>query len=200
MQQRRSRFLSVRRPLVVVAALLCADLPSLAAHEGPPFPILMDEPVAGHVVSVWADPDIGEAQFFVIVESPGGGPPPAAPRVAMWFEPVSGRLERATEQATRQPLQNQMQFEVSPYFDQRDMWQIGFRLTGSDGAVGELTSEIESTPPGYGPLDLVIYLFPFVLLGGMWVFAVARRRRMMRTQPGRNVRPHAEVQPMPRES
>lgn len=44
--------------------------------------------------------------------------------------------------------------------------------------IGELTTQIESTPPGFGLWDFVIYLFPFLLLGGMWVLAMLRRSRM----------------------
>jgi hypothetical protein len=96
----------------------------------------------------------------------------------MWVEPVSGRLDRAVYVAKQQTLRNQLQFEAKPYFDQRDMWTVGFQLTTPGGESQELTTEVESTPPGYGLWDLAIYLFPFVLLGGMWVIAMGRRRRM----------------------
>lgn len=150
-----------------------------SAHEGPPFPILMDEPAADYVVSVWADPDIGEATFYVIVESPEGEQPTELPDVSMWTEPVSGRLDRATYQATRQTLRSQLQFEARPYFDQRDVWAVGFEIAGPDGEPTTLRAEVESTPPGSGPWILAFYLLPFLLLGGMWVMAMARRRRMI---------------------
>lgn len=173
----RSRLAVGRIALIGLVALAGRSVAS--AHEGPPFPILMDQPLADYVVSVWADPDIGEAQFFIVVESPSGAPPREAPRVAMWVEPVSGRLDRATWRATRQPLRNQMQFETRPHFDQRDLWTVGIRLTRPGASeFEELTTQVESTPPGYGPWDLAIYLFPFLLLGGSWVAAMVRRSRM----------------------
>ena len=168
-----------RLALIGVVALVGAR--SAEAHQGPPFPILMDQPAAGYMVSVWADPDIGDAQFFIIVESPTGNMPREAPLVALWTEPTSGRLDRATYATTRETLKHQMQFAAEPYFDQRDMWKVGFRLTNPDGRSEELTTEIESTPPGYGPWDLAIYLFPFVLLGALWVVALIRRSRMLRS-------------------
>ena len=167
---------------LLIAAAIAAGGRGAAAHEGPPFPILVDKPACEYVVSVWADPDIGEAQFFVIIDSPAGGLPPEAPQVAMWIEPASRRLERVTCEASRQALRNQMQFLATPYFDQRDMWDIGFQLTDPGGEVHELTTQIESTPPGYGPWDLAIYLFPFLLMGGLWMAAMARRRRTMQLQ------------------
>lgn len=171
--------------LVWVGVFALAGPIATFAHEGPPFPILMDEPLAGYAVSVWADPDIGEAQFFIIVESPEGGMPAETPEVAMWIEPVDGRLDRVSCETTKQSLRNQMQFEAAPYFDQRDMWTVGFRLTAPDGETGEVTTEVESTPPGYGPWDLAIYLFPFLLLGGAWVFAMVRRIRLIRAHHAR---------------
>lgn len=148
------------------------------AHEGPPFPILMDRSTAHHVVSVWADPDIGEASFYIVVESRVGGPPRETPDVSMWIQPVNGRLERMTYPAKRQSLRNRIQFQVKPYFDQRDMWNVGIRITGSDGLPEQLLAQVESTPPGTGPWDLAIYLFPFLLFGGLWAMAMARRCRM----------------------
>ncbi|MCA9124680.1 MAG: hypothetical protein H6822_09130 [Planctomycetaceae bacterium] len=162
-----------------------ADCSPVSAHEGPPFPILMDKPLAGYLVSVWADPDIGEATFFVVVESPQGGLPAEAPSVAMWFEPVSGRLDRVACETKQEALRNQLQFIAQPNFDQRDQWTVGFRLTSANGVSEELTAQVESTPPGFGPWDFAIYLFPFLLLGGMWVLAMMRRSRMNSSEPQR---------------
>jgi len=150
-----------------------------SAHEGPPFPILMDKPAGPYVVSVWADPDIGEAQFYVVVETPDGGPPARAPKVSMWTQPAGGRLGRVDYPMQRRALRNQVQFEAEPYFDRQDFWTVGFEVVDANRRRAELTAQVESTPPGYGLWDLAIYLFPFVLLGAMWAVAMARRRRMM---------------------
>lgn len=174
---RATRSFAALRVMVMAIAAQGAGLSVAVAHEGPPFPILMDQPAGRHIVSVWADPDIGDAQFFIIIESPTGGPPSDVPQVSMWVEPVSGRLDRVTYQANQQPLRNQLQFEATPHFDQGDMWNIGFQIISATGESQELTTEIESTPPGYGLWDLAIYLFPFLLLGGMWMVAMLRRRR-----------------------
>lgn len=148
-----------------------------AAHEGPPFPILVDKPACDYLVSVWADPDIGEAAFYIVVETPSGELPSEEPDVAFWTEPVSERLERVSYKTERQPLRNRMQFQVQPYFDTQDMWTVGFVISRGDGQRAELTAEVESTPPGMGVWDLVIYLFPFLLFGGLWARGLLRRRR-----------------------
>ena len=177
----RRRRLAIWRIVFVGVALWLIEVPQAWAHQGPPFPLFMDRSAGSYVVSVWADPDIGEAAFYIVVESPAGGTPPTAPNVSMWVEPVSGRLDRVTYQAKRQSLRNQMQFEAKPHFDQRDRWAVGFQLAGSDGEPEELFVEVESTPPGMGPWDFAIYLFPFLLLAGLWVAAI-RRRRCLRWQ------------------
>jgi len=175
---------SVCRALLLWGIWMCGAVASVAAHEGPPFPILMDQPAADYRVSVWADPDIGEAYFYVIVETPNGDRPDRVPAVSMWTEPVSGRLERVEYDMEQQELRSHLQFEAKPYFDQRDMWNVGFRLESSDGDRGELVAEVESTPPGFGAWDLAVYLFPFVFLGGMWVLAILRRSRSARGPDG----------------
>jgi hypothetical protein len=163
--------------------LLCVGTSRIEAHEGPPFPILMDQRVADFSISVWADPDIGDAVFYIVVETADGKTPKQPLEVSMWTEPVSGRLSPVTYTATRQNLRNRTQFEAKPYFDQGEMWKVGFRIKTTSGEIGDLITEVESTPPGYGPWDLAIYAFPFLLLGGMWIVAMLRRSRSTHEPP-----------------
>lgn len=183
-----------------VAALTLAAPGTALAHKGPPFPIVLDEPVAeGLVVSVWADPDIGEAQFFIILEKPGGGMPEVVPEVEMWTEPESGRLERATWPAERAALRNQLQFEAQPWFDIGDFWTVGFRIRPPGAAqAGEVRARVESTPPGYGPWDLAIYLFPFVFLGGFFALAWSRRAKIARLRAEQAAAASAQKSETPR--
>ena len=62
------------------------------AHEGPPFPLFVDKKVDRYLVSVWTDPDVGTAQFFVIVNAQDAAALPADLRVQIGVQPVSGRL------------------------------------------------------------------------------------------------------------
>jgi hypothetical protein len=187
----RQKKLLVARPwLVLGAALAFGGVRPAEAHEGPPFPLLMDQPVAGYSVSVWTDPDIGDALFYVVVETPEGRPPDTAPKVSMWTEPTSGRLPPVHYEANRQRLRNRVQFEAKPYFDQRDLWKVGFRIEPAGGQAGELVAEVESTPPGYGVWDFAIYVFPFLFLAGMWAVGILRRSRAARhTAHGRGGSP-----------
>lgn len=170
-------FQQLWRVLMFAWPLALLEIPAAQAHQGPPFPIMMDRLSAGYRVSVWADPDIGQAYFYVILETPDGEQPETVPKVTLWTEPITGRLERATYETIQQYLNDHLQFDVEPYFDQGDMWDVGIQIEAPDHTTGELVAQVESTPPGYGIWDLVLYLFPFVLMGGMWVVAVVRRMR-----------------------
>ncbi len=181
MPARRPRPWCDARLMLLVALVAASNASEAAAHEGPPFPLVVDQRVAGYKVDVWADPDIGDAQFFVIIEDEDGGMPSTVPEVSFWTQPVSERLPKASYEASQQDLRNRLQFEVRPYFDRRDMWTVGVQLTTPSGHEEELTLEVESTPPGYGAWDLLIYLFPFALLSAFWMFAIIRRRTRWRS-------------------
>lgn len=173
----RSAPVADRRRCVRLSALVALAAVRAEAHEGPPFPILMDAAAGPHVVSVWADPDIGEATFYVIVEDASGRQPSDLSTVALWVEPTTGRLARATYAAQRQKVRNRVQYMAAPHFDQRDQWRVGIVLTSSDGSTAELLTQVESTPPGYGAWDLAVYGAPFGLVGGLWLLALLRRSR-----------------------
>lgn len=158
--------------------LLCT---TVSAHEGPPFPILMDVPADEYLVSVWTDPDIGVAKFFLILEPAKKGAEVRVPKVSMWTQPINGRLARAAYEMKRNSSVDKVQFDCQPYFDRRDFWNLGFRIETPTGQTHEVLSTVESTPPGWGTWDLVIYSFPFWFLGAAWAIGMMRRR-----QPGRS--------------
>jgi len=159
----------------VVALLAWHD--AAVAHEGPPFPILVDESIPGYLVSVWGDPDVGTGTFYVILD-PVDSSSAGDNSVDVWVQPVSGRLPRATYKAQREELKGQTQFVAYPQFDTEEPWTIGFVVHRHPaGTTSELTADVEVTPPGYGPWDLIIYLVPFLLFGGMWCLALLRRWR-----------------------
>ena len=160
-------------------ALLCCFLSLtnfVQAHEGPPFPIVVDKTVGPCVVSVWTDPDVGQSSFFVLVNAAPGSAVPNDLKVQLGIQPTSGRLPEAFYQMQRDDQLNQVQYKAFPYLDAQEMWRIRVTLTSAQ-ANGELTAEVEATPPGYGRWDLLIYLLPFLAVGFLWMRAVLRRRR-----------------------
>lgn len=162
--------LSGRARYVVIVILCCARIAT--AHEGPPFPLFVDQKVDQYVVSVWTDPDIGEALFFVIVHQPAQ--PPSDLRVQIGVQPVSGRLPEAFYSAERENLQGQVQYRTQVHFDAQELWRVRVRLESAQGNA-ETISTVEATPPGYGRWDLLIYLLPFLGVGVLWAIAMVRK-------------------------
>jgi hypothetical protein len=165
--------------LLLLPHLCLALLPTTAhAHSGPPFPLLVDEKAGPYKVSVWADPDIGTGTFFVFVESPDGGKVGDV-EVKVSVKPTSGRLSEASYEAKPQQAGSRVQHVAEVEFDAQEFWQVHFEISGPAGK-GELSAEVEATPPGLGVWDFALYLFPFVLLATLWVYGVIRYRNHRR--------------------
>jgi len=164
----------VRYALLVLVMLVFAK--SSSAHEGPPFPLFVDQKVDPYVVSVWTDPDVGTAQFFVIVNSQQNGQLPPDLRVEVGVQPVSGRVPEVFYSAARQNLQGQTQYRADVHFDAQELWRVRVRLE-SAGGNAETVATVEATPPGYGRWDLLLYLFPFLAVGLLWAIALIRKMK-----------------------
>ena len=147
-----------------------------SAHEGPPFPLYVDQKVDRYVVSVWSDPDVGTALFFVIVNGQDSAGLPSDLRVQIGVQPVSGRLAEKFYVAQRENLQQQVQYKAEVHFDAEEMWRVRVRLESAQGNA-ETVATVEATPPGYGRWDLLVYLLPFVAIGILWTIALIRKVR-----------------------
>lgn len=149
------------------------------AHAGPPFPFLMDQKIDPYVISVWTDPDVGTGTFFVIVNAPASGAVPNDLRVQVGVQPASGRLPETFYSSAREDLSGQIQYKALVQFDAQELWRVRIRLQSTLGS-GEVMATVESTPPGYGSWDMLVYLLPFVAVGVLWFLAVMRRRSVKR--------------------
>ncbi len=162
------------------AALLVVALAARAgAHSGPPFPMIVDQPIGPVVVSVWGDPDIGVGTFYVTFAAPPGGEIPGDLAVDLVVQPVSGRLPEARYAATRDATTDRVQFTAEAEFDRQEMWRIKFLIHSSVGT-NELATEVEATPAGLGPFDVVLYLLPFLAVAFIWGRAMLRHRSRAR--------------------
>lgn len=156
--------------------LLLGSVPPALAHEGPPFPILVDQSVGPYVASVWTDPDIGTGTFYVVLEPPKGGRLPERTRVQVAVEPLDGHLPEAVHEAEPQPVRHGARYFTEVPFDQGGLWRVRILLDGSAGG-GEMISQVEPTPDGtIGPIALVLYSLPFLAVGFLWLKAVLRRK------------------------
>ncbi|HEV2843980.1 MAG TPA: hypothetical protein VG477_03970 [Thermoanaerobaculia bacterium] len=156
--------------------LLLASVAPALAHEGPPFPILVDQRVGPYVVSVWTDPDIGTGTFFVILEPPEGTALPAQTTVRVAVEPLDKHHAETIYEAEPQKVRQGARYFTETKFDQGGLWRVRVLLAGSEGG-GELTAEVEPTPDGtIGPIALVLYALPFLAVGFLWLKAVLHRK------------------------
>ena len=162
-------------PILVVIGALLTGAGQASAHEGPPYPILVDETIGPCPVSVWADPDVGVGTFIIILDPPSGGTIPEDVAVEIGVRPVSGRLAEIRYKAERENLRGRTQFKAEIPFDAEERWSTRILLKSSRGG-GEATVEVEVTPPGYGRWDLLLYLFPFLAVGFLWLKSFLRGR------------------------
>src|SRR5918996_4006155 len=167
-----------RQTLTFVLFLLFAR--TVSAHEGPPFPLFVDQKVDRYLVSVWTDPDVGTGLFFVIVSRQDSAEVPADLRVQLGVQPVSGRLTETFYAAQRENLQQQIQYKAEVQFDAEELWRVRVRLESAQGNA-ETLATVEATPPGYGRWDLLLYLFPFLAIGVLWAIDLLRK---IRRRPG----------------
>ena len=169
----------------IAATLLVLGMVSPArAHDGPPYPIFVDEDVGGFTLSIWTDPDVGTGTFFYYLEAPPGRSP-ADVRVEVRSAPadgsspeVSGRSELADRD---EPFQQIGELE----FDHRGLWPTHFEVRTNDAAgllLGELDFDLEVTPPGLGAVDILWFAIPFLMIAGIWLRALLAQRAHDREQ------------------
>jgi hypothetical protein len=158
------------------AILLLLPVP-IYAHEGPPYPVLVDKVAGPCIVSVWADPDVGTGTFLIYAEPLPGKSVPRDLEVDVAVRPVSDRLREATTRAERENLSDREQFKALVPFDAQEYWNVRVLLHSATGD-GEAAMQVEVTPPGYGRWDLLIYLLPFLAVGFLWLRAFTRNRSM----------------------
>lgn len=169
----------------VVLGLLAAGVAS--GHEGPPFPILNDATAGPYRVSIWTDPDVSEdpqaslGRFWVLVHGAADGKAAGDARVTVSVEAAAPPEARASAVATRDAS------EASRYLSVLRLAREG-RFTVTATVVGPTGTATVMAPvdatydtrPARGMM--LVFLMPFVLVGGLWVLALRRRRRLQPTR------------------
>lgn len=153
----------------------------LAAHDGPPFPIVSDRRAGPYVLSVWTDPDATDdgtpgGQFWVTIERSGGGAaPPGDTNARISVRPLSrgGAELTAAAEPVRGDVTNQFAALV---MDHEGPFAVQVAVDGPLGAAA-VTASVDATydlrPPAY---MLLLYVMPFVAVGLLWARLLVRRR------------------------
>jgi hypothetical protein len=163
-----------------VALALCVAVgPPVAAHDGPPFPILSDQRAGAYTVSVWTDPDTTDdgspgGQFWVMIGA-AAGDVPAGTQVRVAAAPLE--REGAEQTAAAAPVRDDPATQFAAVvLDHEGRFRVRVDVDGPLGAA-TLHSEVAATydlrPP---PIMLVLYLLPFLLVGALWTRVLLRRR------------------------
>src|SRR5215510_2386869 len=102
------------RPCLMALLLVCLSAP-VQAHDGPPFPLIVDQRVGPWTISVWTDPDVGTGTFFIIPAE--GTSLPEDLKIQVGVQPVSGRMAEVIYPSEKEALRNQLQFKSVVQFD-----------------------------------------------------------------------------------
>ncbi|HWE48459.1 MAG TPA: hypothetical protein VG273_01645 [Bryobacteraceae bacterium] len=163
------------RSIYAVLTLLLFGIPA-RAHDGPPFPIIVDKKIGPCIVSLWTHPDIGTGTFWVIVDPPPGSAIPKDLRVEIAVQPVDGRIPERRFVAPVDDSSNQLQYKALIPFDRQEFVRAQVFLTSSKGS-GDASAKVEITPVGPASRwSLVLFIFPFAGVGFLWFRAVSVRR------------------------
>lgn len=165
-------------PILLLALLVSARV---RAHSGPPFPIVSDQAAGPYTISIWTDPDATDdgtpgGQFWVIVSMRDDSEVPADTRVQVTIRPLSRDGPPLDGLAAPVDGLVSRQF-IALLMDHEGPFAVRAAIDGSRGSAS-VDSQVDATydlrPP---PAMLVVYLLPFLLVGGLWVKAMMRRRK-----------------------
>jgi hypothetical protein len=168
-----------RLAAVVVVVVLVHH--SVAAHDGPPFPIVSNQIAGPYSISVWTDPDTTDdgtagGQFWVTIEPTGNVKSVAAGTIATVSIQSLDRGGSLREGRTSPRSGDVGRQFVALVMDHEGRFAVRVTIDGPAGR-GQVESEVTATydlRPSRGLV--VLYLLPFVALGGLWVKLLVRRR------------------------
>jgi hypothetical protein len=166
----------------LVSFLLLCSMSALAHdHHAPPARIITDEQVGPWTISVWAQQHMDTGMFFVKVRPSSGTTVPTVPddlKVEIGVQPANQSSPETFYPADRETPDGQYAAEAP--FDSEKSWQVRIRLQSSRG-VDETTTYINASPPVSGQWQLLLYSFPFLSMGGLWLRVYWLRRGLKRS-------------------
>lgn len=162
------------------ACLLLVGAPEVRGHDGPPFPIVSDQPAGAYLVSVWTDPDATDdgtagGQFWVQLRMAAAATAlPPTTRASIGVRPAVGTapLQAAAAAPVAGDPSNQFAAVV---LDHEGRFAVEVTIDGPAGPAvvrAEVDATYDLRPP---PFMLVVYAVPFLLAGFLWVKLLLRR-------------------------
>ncbi len=158
--------------LVLAQGLFTAPV---LAHSGGPYPILLNSPAGPYRLTVLADPHVGQGTFVITGTLSDGAPLPATTRVTLDVAPLDGHAPSRSYQAVWAEQTGGAFRTVIP-FDRKGSWRVHVRVQGLQGE-GRVEQEVTVTPQSSPWWNTLLWLMPFLALGGLWSYAALRSRR-----------------------
>ncbi len=164
------------------AASILFAAPALA-HSGPPFPIVQDRVVGPYRIAVWTDPDTTDdgsaaGRFWVTVHPVAEGATLPADTRARISVAAPDRPASAAHSAGTDLVGGDVSHQFAALvLDHEGLFHVKVAI---DGALGpaDVESDVQATydlrPP---PSLILLYLFPFALVAGLWLKLLMKRRR-----------------------
>lgn len=172
---------------VLLAAAVIASTPvPVAAHSGPPFPLLSDRVTGPYRISVWTDPDATDdgsaaGQFWVMVSPVDGSELPSDTYAIVTIRPVdrAGPTRTARTSSVNGDIGRQF---AALLMDHEGPYLAEVRIAGSRGAAEvEVEAQVDATydlrPARW---LLALYVMPFLAVGFLWGKLLLARRRARR--------------------
>ena len=169
----------MRTPATAVCVITAAC--TLAAHAGPPYPIVTDHRAGAYSISIWTDPDATDdgtagGQFWVVIDAADSGDLPPATRAQVSLRPLS--REGLTQQASAEPVRGDPGNQFAALvMDHEGPYAVAVAISGPLGEAA-IDAQADATydlrPPTY---MLAWYLLPFIVAGLLWGRLLFRRRR-----------------------
>jgi hypothetical protein len=167
--------------MAMVSVVSC----TLAAHEGPPYPIVSDQISGAYSISVWTDPDTTDdgtarGQFWVtIAPAAGKAAIPAGTVAVVSIRPLD--RDGPSREGRAAPVGGGVGRQFGALvMDHEGPFGVHVSVDGPSGP-SEIDTQVSATydlrpSPGL----LVVYLLPFVAVGALWAKVLVHRRRTAR--------------------
>jgi hypothetical protein len=157
-----------------------SQVSDLAAHSGPPFPIVTDRQSGHYVISIWTDPDATDdgaagGRFWIVVGT-ADGKAPAGTQVSISAKPDTGGSAAQPTRITEAGSDGRTYYGAL-VLDHEGPYRVD---VGIDGPLGSTTvpSHVDATYDlRPSPLTAVLYVVPFALIGLLWARMLLKRSR-----------------------
>jgi hypothetical protein len=163
------------------AASILIATPALA-HSGPPYPIVQDRVAGPYRIAVWTDPDSTDdgaaaGRFWVTVHPAADGATLPADTRAQVAVTALDRPSDAARSARTELVGGDVSHQFAALvLDHEGLFHVRVAVDGPLGRA-EVESDVQATydlrPP---PSLILLYLFPFVLVAGLWLKLLMKRR------------------------